>query len=77
MLRVSAESWRVALAEEPRLTLAEAPEAATPVQAVLSEEAVVGRVVDDGIGGAWAWAAADDLAHGPVGNAVDALRVLS
>ena len=70
---VGAADWREAIGAEPGLELGEAAEA-SPVAAVRGGRAVVGRLDDDGAGGAWAWAAADGLEHGAVGNAVRLLE---
>lgn len=68
-----AARWREAASKEPRLVLAAAGESASPVAAVLAERAIVGRLVGDGAQGAWAWAAADSIVQGAVGNAVEAI----
>jgi aspartate-semialdehyde dehydrogenase len=72
---VRAAAWRKAMADEPRLELLPEDESGdvSPVAAVAAERALVGRVIDDGQGGAWAWASADTLAHGAVGNVVELL----
>jgi len=74
---VDAAAWRASLSAEPRLALAAAESTASPVAAVQGERALIGRIEDDGVGGAWAWAAADSLEHGAVGNAVELLALLS
>lgn len=73
---VAAAAWREALGAEPGVELAAEAAEASPVAAVRAGRCVVGRVDDDGAGGAWAWAAADGLAHGAVGNAVRLLAAL-
>lgn len=70
---VDPAAWRRGLDGERRLRVSE-DEPAGPASAVQEAAAVVGRLVDDGQGGAWAWAAADSLRHGSVGNAVDLLE---
>jgi hypothetical protein len=65
--------WRAEVGAEPRLVLTTEAGVASPVQVVQREAAVVGRLEADPSGGAWAWAAADTLRHGSVGNVVEAL----
>ena len=64
---VDPAAWKRAMLDEPRLAIGDAADA-SPVQTVQREDATVGRVDGDGAGGAWAWAAADTLVHGAVGN---------
>jgi aspartate-semialdehyde dehydrogenase len=67
---VDASAWRARLAAHAGLLLSGADEeAASPVSAVKQECASIGRVEPDEAGGAWAWAAADSLTCGSVGNA--------
>lgn len=71
---VPASAWLREMRSERRLEIdADREGGVSPVGAVSAEAALVGRVVDDAAGGAWAWAAADTLAHGTVGNVVDVL----
>jgi len=68
---VDPAAWRASLAKQPGLAFAETDEQATsPVSAVQQECAGVSRVESDEAGGSWAWAAADTLTWGSVGNAV-------
>lgn len=70
-------AWRKHLSAEPRLAVARAAASSstpTPASSVDAERAVIVRLVEDGLGGAWAWAVADTLAHGAVGNVVDLIR---
>jgi hypothetical protein len=73
---LSAAVWTARIASEPRLAPATTESSASPVAAVQGGRALIGRIEDDGAGGAWAWAAVDTLEHGSVGNAAELLALL-